>query len=120
MPSSSTLTTQAKSINRVKYFPIEVYCANMLPNTTYDVYLGTQNVDAFCKPYGQKLGAPVTSDAGGKLRMQYMHSVPYNQVFLVNPSPGTSNLISSTPTLTFVDPFGNRSSTQLNILMASQ
>jgi hypothetical protein len=116
----SQLTTQATSIQKVKYFPIELYCANMLPNTTYDAYLGTQLINSYCKPYGKTLGAPLTSDATGKLRMQYMHSVPYNQSYLVNPSVQVSNLISSNPTISLVDPFGNRSSVQLNILTASQ
>jgi hypothetical protein len=120
MPFPTQLTTQATSIARVKYFPIELYCTNMLPSTTYDVYLGTQLINAFCKPYGGKLGAALTSDASGKIRIQYMHAVPFNQTFLVNPSTKTSNLINMNPTVTFVDPFGNRSSTQLNIITASQ
>lgn len=120
MPFSSQLTTQATSINRVKYFPIELYCTNMLPNTKYDAYLGTQLIDAFCKPYGGTLGAPLLSDSTGKLRLQFMHAVPFKQSFLVNPSTKTSNLINANPTISFVDPFGNRSTIQINIVMASQ
>ena len=118
IPQSGSLTTQATSIQRVKYFPIELYCANMIPNTTYTAYVNGQNVNQFCKPYGGKLGAPLTSNAAGKLRLQYMMSVAYNQNFLVPPALNT-NMIQTTQTITFVDPFNKSSTANLPLFLRS-
>lgn len=109
-PTAAQLTTQANSINRTKYFPIEFYCTNMLPNTTYNAYIDGILINAFCKPFGGKMGSPLTSDGTGKLLVVYMFSIPYVQSFLVNPNVPNNNLIQFSKTVTFVDPF-NRSST---------
>ena len=112
----SALTTQATSIARVKYFPIEVYCANMIPNTTYDAYVNGQLVNAFCKPYAGKLINTLTSNAQGKLRFQYMMSVAYNQNFLVPPVVN-SNIINATQSINLVDPFGRSSTYKLPVML---
>lgn len=118
--SPGQLTTQVTSnLSRVKYFPIELYCTNMVPNTNYDAYINGNPVNAFCKPYGGTLGTQLQSDATGKLRMQYMHSVQYTQQFLVNPKASNTNLIQSTLSITLIDPFNNSSTAKIPLLMKS-
>ena len=90
----------------------------MMPNTTYNVYVDGQLVNAFCKPYGGKLGSPLTSDATGKLRAQFMFSVQYLQKYLVNPK-ANNNLISSSKTITFIDPYNQSSTASIPLLMKS-
>jgi hypothetical protein len=108
--TNSQLTTPATSIQRVKYFPLEVSCSNMVPGATYDVYANGVNVDAFCKPYGGVLGAPLTANSSGKLTFQYHMAMPYQQSYVVQPmaSPTTA-LVNAAMVLSMVDPFGNKS-----------
>jgi hypothetical protein len=114
MPFPSELTTQVSAIQKTKYFPIEIFVANMLPNTAYDAYVGGQLVNAFIKPWGGTLGGPIKSDQTGKVRLQYMMSVPYNKQFHVNPL--ANNLIETSVTLTLVDPFNRSSSANIPIM----
>jgi hypothetical protein len=114
--TASQLTTPAIGTPRTKYFPIELYCTNMLPNTTYDAYMDGQLVNAFCKPFGGKLGSSLTSGSNGKLTFQLHIGVTYNQDFLVNPAGGgTAILIQGTKTIVLIDPFNNASTFNLPI-----
>ena len=118
-PSPASLTTPATTFPRTKYFPIELYLANMLPNTTYDAYVDGQLVNAFCRPFGGNLGSPLTSDVNGRLIVQYQVAVPYNQQFIVNPVASNTNLVSAQKIISFVDPFGKTSSTVLPFILKS-
>jgi hypothetical protein len=110
--ANAQLTTpQTSNISRTKYFPIEVSCSNMFPNTTYDAYADGQIINAFVKPFGGVLGGPLTANSSGKLTFQYHVGIPYNQSYLVNPNVSNTNLVESSITLTLVDPY-NRSSTK--------
>ena len=117
--NASQLTSAATSTPRTKYFPIELYCANMLPNTTYDAYMDGVNVNAFCKPFGGGLGSPLTSGSGGKLVFQLHVSVTYKQAYLVNPGGGGTNgtAVSSARVLTLIDPFNRKSTFNLPIAL---
>jgi hypothetical protein len=117
--TSSQLTTPAKTINRTKYFPIELYCVNMIPNTTYDAYANGQLINAFCKPYGGNLGSPLTSNASGKLTIQYHASVQYKQQYIINPSVGNNSLVQSSIVINLVDPFNNSSVVKIPLLLKS-
>jgi hypothetical protein len=113
---AAQLTTPANSTPRTKYFPLELNCANMLPNTTYDAYMDGQLVNAFCKPFGGILGGPLTSNAGGRLTFQLMLSVIYKQQYLVNPGGGSGAVsVASAKTLVLIDPFNNSSTFNLPI-----
>jgi hypothetical protein len=91
----------------------------MLPNTVYDAYMDGAKVNAFCKPYGGALGGALKSGANGKLTFQLHLGVTYKQGYLVNPSGGGKNLISSTKTITLIDPFNNSSAFSLPISLKS-
>lgn len=114
--SPSALTVQANQIVRTKYFPIEFYLANMLPNTAYDAYIDGQLVNAFCKPFGGLLGDPLKSDSTGKLRVQLHYSVQFSQQFLTTPNLN-NKLIESSKTITFVDPFNRKSTANIPFLI---
>ena len=116
MIDSNQLTTQATSIQRVKYFPVELFCTNMMPNSPYDIYVDDVLVNDFCKPYGGNLGDDLISDANGKLRIQWMFSINYNQNYLSNQNNSTG-VVNSTKTIRFVDPHGRESLTYMPILM---
>lgn len=122
MPTTSTadqLTTQATSIAKVKYFPIELYCSGMLPNTTYDAYANATLINAFCRPYGGRLGSPLTSNSSGALVFQYLSSVQYAQQYVVNPPVSNNNLISSAITIHLVDPFNHSSTINIPLVLKS-
>lgn len=76
-------TPNVGSIGRTKYFPIEIFCTNMRPNTTYDAYFDGVLVNAFCKPWGGDLGAALTSDDNGRLMVLFLFSIQYYQQFLM-------------------------------------
>lgn len=107
--SSQQLQTQATKIAKTKYFPIELHCSNMIPGTTYDAYANSVLINAFCRPYGGRLGSPLTSNSQGQLTFQYLASVNYVQSYVVNPQVGNNNLIESGITIHLVDPFNNSS-----------
>lgn len=117
--TTSSLTSQATSVAKVKYFPIEIYCANLLPNTTYDAYANNQLINSFCKPWGGKLGSPLTANSSGKLLFQYMTSVQYEQTYLVNPSVANNNLINTAITFSLVDPFNRASTISIPFILKS-
>lgn len=89
---SAQLTTQITRVDKTKYFPVEIACANMKPNVTYHAYYDGILVDAFCKSYGKNLGDPLTSDANGKLMIQFHLAVQYKQQYLAVQSPDNNNI----------------------------
>ncbi len=115
MSFPSELTTPVSVIQKTKYFPAEIFVANMLPNTVYDAYVGGQLVNAFCKPWGGNLGSPIKSDQTGKVRFQYMMSVNFNRQFHMPPTANNA-LIESTVTITLIDPFNRSSSANIPVL----
>lgn len=121
MPNSTSpaLTTPTSTINRVKYFPIELHCTNMIPSTVYDAYANGVLINAFCKPYGGVLGAPLKSTVGGKLTFQYHAAVPYRQTYLVNPPTSNNATVSTAITINLVDPFNNSSTVSIPLLFKS-
>lgn len=114
------LTTPATSIPRVKYWPLEVYCCNCLPNTNYDAYANNVNINAFCKPYGGKLGQQLQANSSGRLLFQYMMAIPYNQNYVVQPSVNAASaMVSSVMNISLVDPFGNQSTVAIPMALKS-
>ena len=112
--SSDSLTTQTNKIAKTRYFSVELQCVGMIPLTTYDVNVDSVLMNAFMKPYGKNLGDPCTSDAGGRLLVQYHMSIPYNQSFLVT-SQDSNGYMAKTKQIVFVDPNGVQSVTYLPI-----
>lgn len=115
--SINNTTTPATTIPRQKYFPIEVYCAGMLPNTTYDLYLDGNLWNNYCKPYGGNLGAPLTSGSNGKLIIQMHVKVSYVQNYLAKPTLPNNSITFKNHTITLIDPFNNSSTQTLSILV---
>jgi hypothetical protein len=115
MPFPSELTTRVFVVQKTKYFPIEIFAANLLPNTAYDAYVGGQLINAFCKPWGGNLGSPIKADNTGKIRFQYMMAVNYNKQFHVQPLANNA-VIESTVTITLIDPFNRSSSANIPVM----
>ena len=111
-------TPNSGTVPKVKYFPVELYCTNMLPNTTYTASVDGINIGPYCKPYGKDLGAALVSDATGKLRAQYMMSINYQTNYLVSPGSSSNNsLLFSSKTIQFTDPLGRISQTYLPVIL---
>jgi hypothetical protein len=110
--TNSTLTTAAQKIKKVRYFSVEIYTAGMLPETQYDFYVDGVLSNAFCRPFGKNLGAPLVSGKDGKLLVQYHMSIPYDQQFLTaKVDAEESGYMAKSNMFEFVDPLGNRSQT---------
>lgn len=107
----AVLTTRINSVTRTKYIPLEIHAISLMNNASYQVYYNGDLVNAFCKPFGGNLGAPLISDVNGKLTFLFMMAIPYNQKYLVNnASVGAGTQLSQvTSTLELVAPNGNRS-----------
>lgn len=118
MTTPTTLNTPVATVTRVKYFRVPFYMTNMLPNTTYTAQLAGNDIGPWCKPNGQLLGAPLTSDATGKLRMEYLMSIPYNTTYLTNPSVD-AGLLYKTRMITLTSPQGDVSYAYLPITLKS-
>ena len=122
---SNTVTSSANtplpvpSVPQTKYLPVEVHCSNLIPNTHYDVFVNDNNVDALVRQYGNRLGAPLTSDKFGKLRFQYMLAMPYHKAYLVKPNPSRTGLVQEPLIITVQDPWGHVSSQILPLLFYS-
>ncbi len=117
--TAADLSTPAVSIPRVKYFPIELACAGMLPNTVYDIYLDGTPYNAYCKPFGGNLGSPLKSTAQGKLLIQMHVRVRYTQQMLVSHSLTDTNIMTKVHTVTLIDPFNNSSVQTIPITLKS-
>lgn len=117
MFNTNQINTQANSIQRIRYFPVELYCANMMPNTKYNVFMDGQQVNDFCKPFGGTLGDDIIADNNGRITVQLMLGIAYNQSFLVNQTVDETGLVSTAKTVTFVDPHGRESVTYLPIVL---
>lgn len=106
--SSTQLTSPATAIGKIKYFPVELSCSNMLPSSPHDVYFEGVQVNAFCKPFGGNLGDPIISNEMGQLHILFLMSVQYNQQYLVSHTT-QDNLVSMKKTLEFRDSTGQSS-----------
>jgi hypothetical protein len=115
MSDPASLSTPARSIAKVKYFPVELYCTNLIPNTQYNIFANNINVNQFCKPFGGKLGSPLVSNSSGMLIIQYMAAAPYIQQYLVNPSSSNGSISPTKTTITLVDPFNNSSTGYITV-----
>lgn len=114
--SSDQITTPTTRVQRTRYVPLEMVCTNMVPNTTYNVYFQSILVNAFCKPFGGNLGAPLVSDSNGRLVFQFHMAMQYRQNYLVAPGnphvvTNKSNITTQPKTLHLIDAFGNSSKT---------
>lgn len=118
--TSSNLTIPATRIEKVRYFPIELRCVGMFPNTTYDFYVDGVLMNAFCKPFGKNLGAPMIAGQDGTLLVQYHMSLAYNQQYLQN-KVDENGYVAQNKMFEFRDPNGNSSVTYYPVrLKASQ
>lgn len=117
--TAADLTTPATSIPRTKYFPFELYCVGMIPNTVYDIYLDGILWNAYCKPFGGNLGSPLKAGANGKIKIQMHVAVKYSQQYLVKPNTSNTNIMTKTHTVTLIDPFNNSSTMTIPIQLKS-
>lgn len=115
--NSEQLTTpNVGSIGRTKYFPMEIFCTNMKPNTTYDAYFDGVLVNAFCKPWGGDLGASLTSDVNGRLMILFLFSIQYYQQFLMVQT-SDKNMISASKVFELRSPTGSSSITYIPMVL---
>jgi hypothetical protein len=116
--SADQLTSASRGLSKTKYFPIELFCSNMLPNTNYDVFYDGIQVNEFCKPFGGNLGDALTSSSDGKLTTIFFLSVQYNQQYLSGTN-SMDKLIKSKKVIEFRSPQGVSSITYLPMLIKS-
>lgn len=114
--TADSLVTPAQKIQKSRYFSIELQCVDMIPNTTYDMYVDGVLMNAFCKPYGKNLGDPMIAGQDGKLLVQYHMSIQYNQQYLMTKAD-TNGYLAKTQQIEFRDPSGKSSITYLPIRM---
>lgn len=111
---ANALTTSAKSIKKVRCFPIELSCSDMTINTQYDVYMDGIKINAFCKPYGKNLGDPIISDMNGKAMVLLLLDIQYDANYLT--AQNTNNgYYTQSKIIEFRDPTGRSSRIQLPI-----
>ena len=118
-PDAPNTPLPVPSVPQTKYLPVEVHCSNLVPNTHYDVFVNDNNVDAYCRQYGNRLGDPLTSDQFGKLRFQYMLAMPYHKAYLTKPNPSRTGLVDESLLITIQDPWGHTSQQILPLLFYS-
>ena len=117
--TNTALNSITSKIQKVRYFSIELVVASMQPLTTYNMFVDGVLMNAFCKPYGKVLGAPMISDANGKLVVQYHMNIPYNQTYLTAKNDGGTGYISKTKQIQFVDPNGSTATTYIPVRIKS-
>ena len=113
--ANSLLTTQTSVITKTRCFPIEIAAKGLYPITVYNVVLDGINVNAFIKPYGKNLGAPLISDSKGQIKALLLFNIDYNENFLTNNNVNQS-VLNRNKVLEFIDPNGNSSITYMPIL----
>jgi len=114
LQSSDALTVQASAIQKTKYFPVELHCIDMLPETAYDMYVDGVLQNAFCRPFGGDLGDPLLAGKDGKLTVQWLMAIPY-QTQYTTVKPDVSGFLSKSQIIEFRDPNGLSSFTHLPI-----
>ena len=114
--TEDVLTTSTTKVLKTRYFSIELQCVSMVPNTQYDIYVEGVLMNAFCKPYGKNLGDPLISGPDGRLLVQYLMSIPYNQQYLTIKAD-VSGYMAKSQMIEFRDPSGRSSVTYIPIRM---
>ena len=116
--TTSTLSTIASQVSRIKYFRVPIKLTNMIPNVTYTAAINGSNIGPWCKPQGGQIGDPLVSNAQGQLQLIYMYSIPYNTTFLTSPNID-AGLLNQKKAITFTDPLGFTSTSYLNTTLKS-
>lgn len=114
--SNESLTTQVTKVDKTKYFPVELYCTNMVPGTKYNVFYDGINVNGFCKPFGGNLGDSLISDQTGRLIVLFLVSMQYKTQYLVAQTPN-ANILSITKKIELVNAQGTSSITYLPLVL---
>lgn len=100
---------------RIKFFPLEISCLNMIPGTKYDVYLEGILYNDRVKPYGKNLGDSVVSDNMGRVIFQLMLHIPYNEKYITNNME--SGVINKNKVIELIDPAGRISKTYIPMVL---
>ncbi|HYT43391.1 MAG TPA: hypothetical protein VEP90_13720 [Methylomirabilota bacterium] len=117
--TNTALTSATSKVQKVRYFSIEVVATSMKPLTQYNMFVDGVLMNAFCKPFGLPLGAPMVADSTGKLIVQYHMSIPYNQTYLTAKVDKGIGYILKTKQIQFVDPNGTTATTYIPVRIKS-